>query len=464
MAGQMYRWLVEAVGSAGSHRSVYSHDTTLARRGLLTRADRRARELRSAGVGSGDVVVVALGNVVEFLVLLLASSQLDAVAVVTDAADGDRTFESITERMRVRACVRRPRGHGDPAPAYKVPLRNSRRLSGSLACLDVLENGVDSPSVALPPDAELVLESQGIGGAPRYIVHNAAAIRQAGKAARSLGLEGATRIVCAQPLTMPSFFCPVVLGWLASEAQLVLGEGPSLDRILSLVGAAERVVLVDTLRQALQVGRLRQSTRFQAPVAAVVPQATVPAAAGSVLEQRLDARPLQLLSLDELGILALRPLARNACFESLDGVELRSGAEMLSGGQEILARMHAPPTTVPAPAPDDPGTPGDTGGWLHTGYGGRFNKHGLVREVVGRDDGLVELEGRRACLNRVEDAMALHPRLTWVRAFLEHDADGAPELHLEYRATGSTDLDDLQDFAVGVLSPFMVPRVMQRVP
>ena len=55
-AGQIYRWLEEAVPSAGSQRSLDSQDTTLSRRGLLIRADKRARELAGLKVGAGDVV------------------------------------------------------------------------------------------------------------------------------------------------------------------------------------------------------------------------------------------------------------------------------------------------------------------------------------------------------------------------------------------------------------------------
>ena len=61
----MYRWLAEAVSHAGSPRSVYSQDTTMTRRGLLQRADRRARELANLGLRQGEVVVLSMGNVVE---------------------------------------------------------------------------------------------------------------------------------------------------------------------------------------------------------------------------------------------------------------------------------------------------------------------------------------------------------------------------------------------------------------
>ena len=53
-AGHFYTRLAEAVEHSGTPRSVYSQDTTLSRRGLLTRADRRARERAGLGGEEGD--------------------------------------------------------------------------------------------------------------------------------------------------------------------------------------------------------------------------------------------------------------------------------------------------------------------------------------------------------------------------------------------------------------------------
>ena len=70
--GHFYARLVDAVERSGTPRSVYSQDTTLSRRGLLTRADRRARELVGMGIGARDLVALSMGNVAEFLILLVA--------------------------------------------------------------------------------------------------------------------------------------------------------------------------------------------------------------------------------------------------------------------------------------------------------------------------------------------------------------------------------------------------------
>ena len=55
------------------------------------------------------------------------------------------------------------------------------------------------------------------------------------------------------------------------------------------------------------------------------------------------------------------------------------------------------------------------------------------------------------------------PRSLVVRANLVHAADGDPQVQLEFEATGETDVDDIEEHAVGHLPPFMVPRGFSRV-
>ena len=139
--GHFHARLVEAVDRSGTPRSVYSQDTTLSRRGLLTRAERRARELAGMGVGPRDLVALSMGNVAEFLILLVALSKLDAVAMPVDPANGDGTLLRATERLPVRAVIRRPRGLETAALDYPAgySVRSRKRLTSSLLTVDILE-------------------------------------------------------------------------------------------------------------------------------------------------------------------------------------------------------------------------------------------------------------------------------------------------------------------------------------
>lgn len=473
--GHMYRRLQEAVSHRGSARSVYGQDTTLSRRGLLTRADRRARELIGLGVGAGDLVALSMGNVVDLLVLLLATSKLGAAAAVVDPANGDRSLLELTERLPVRAVVRRPRGatlsttsrasagsgttgtmdYGDTAN-----VTSRRRLASSLLSVDVLEPQGDRP--ALPKGAEVVVEARGIGGVLRYVTVDGAALEVAGKASVSaLDLDEGARLLTAQPLTVPRFFLPVVLGWLASEAQLVMAEGPAVSSVLPLARAHERLVVVESVRQLLEMARAIKTAGAPVSLRPVIVQSSAASGLGRRLKAAFGDPGRQLLLLEELGVIAHRPLTRGSAFAPADGVSLCAGAAMETGGHEVLAQTPHEVSSVPQIPETHPGALADPP-FRHTGYAGRFSKTGALTEILGRDDGLVGLEGRRACLDQIEEAMLAHRRLTWVRAFVKR-TDGESELHVEYRATGQTEVEDLEEHAIGELPPHMVPRSLVRL-
>lgn len=461
--GHFHARLVEAVERAGAPRSVYSQDTTLSRRGLLTRAERRAKELAGLGIGRRDLVALSMGNVAEFLILLVALSKMDAIAMPIDPANGDRTLLDACRRLPVRAVIRRPRGLDSATLDYPegYHVRSRKRLASSLLTVDVLDPS-GATSVKIANDVELVMEARGIGGVVRDTMRTGEHLRQIGAAALStLALDAGAKILCAQPFTVPRFFDPVVLGWLESEAQLVMAEGPALESVVPIARTTENLIVVDAVRQLLELARQIRATGSTLPIIPVIPQATVPIENGKLIRQAFGTPLRQLLLLEEIGVLASRLMERTETFDAAVGVELCAGAAMNVGGNELLVRTPQRATTLPEVPAGQPGAASDDG-WVHTGYAGRFRGTTLV-EILGRDDGLVNLEGRRACLDSIEDAMLVHRRLTWVRAQLVHAADGDPQVQLDYEATGETDVDDIEEHAVGHLPPFMVPRAFVRV-
>lgn len=462
--GHFYARLFEAVERSGAPRSVYSQDTTLSRRGLLTRAERRAKELAGLGIGRRDLVALSMGNVAEFLILLVALSKLDAIAMPVDPANGDRTLLDACRRLPVRAVIRRPRGLDTAALDYPegYAVRSRKRLASSLLTVDVLEPPAAVAAVELSSDVELVMEARGIGGVARDTLRTGAHLHEIGRAAASaLALDAGAKILCAQPFTVPRFFDPVVLGWLASEAQLVMAEGPALDTVVPIARSTENLIVVDAVRQIIELARAVRASGSTLPLIPVIPQATVPLENGRMIRQAFGTAPRQLLLLEEVGVLASRVMERTETFVPAFGVELDAGVAMQSGGNEVLARTAQTATTLPPVPAGQPGAHA-SGGFVHTGYAGRF-KAGVLVEILGRDDGLVNLEGRRACLDSIEEAMLDHRRLTWVRAILVHTADGDPQVQLEFEATGETPVDDIEEHAVGHLPPFMVPRTFARV-
>lgn len=461
--GLMYRRLVETVSRAGSERSVRSPDGTLSRRGLLTRADRRARELSSMGLCAGQVVALAMGNVPDLLIGLLAASRLGAIAMPVDPALGDRPLVDAVARLPVRMVVRRPRGLAGGGVDYgdHARVRSRRRLAGTLLSVDALDPTRDDP-VTLPPGAELVVEARGIAGVARDAIRTGADLAAIGRAAASaLSLDDGMPILCTQPLTVPRFFDPVVMGWLASEAQLVMAEGSTPATLLPLARGLSCPVLVDAVRPLLELARAVRAGGGTVQVRPVVQESTAPGQLGRTLRAAFKQPGRQLLLLEEGGVLAHRTLVRGEAWTPADGVALQPGAAMQTGGQEVLMKLAHEVTTAPAVPATHPGALADPP-WRHTGYAGRFARDERLMEVLGRDDGLVHLEGRRACLDSIEDVVLAHRRVTEAEAWVAPSADGEPQVHLRYRATGTTELEDLEEHLIGALPPYMVPRHVTR--
>ncbi|MBK8717780.1 MAG: AMP-binding protein [Deltaproteobacteria bacterium] len=302
--GHFHARIVEAVDRSGTPRSVYSQDTTLSRRGLLTRAERRARELAGMGVGPRDLVALSMGNVAEFLILLVALSKLDAVAMPVDPANGDGTLLRATERLPVRAVIRRPRGLETAALDYPAGyiVRSRKRLTSSLLTVDILEPPESLAALPIGRDVELVMEARGIGGVLRDTLRTGAQLREIGRAARStLALDAGAKILCAQPFTVPRFFDPVVLGWLESEAQLVMAEGPAPGSVVPIARTTENLVVVESVRQLIDLARAVRAGGATLPIVPVIPQATVPIENGRMFKQAFGTSLRQLLLLEEVG-------------------------------------------------------------------------------------------------------------------------------------------------------------------
>lgn len=456
--GRIYGWLASAVKKRGSQRALYTAETTLSRRGLLTRADRRARELESFGLRPGEVLAVSLGNVADYFVALMGASKMGAIVFPIDPANGDRALVEAMRRVPVRAVLRRQRGlEGAPLEYPEgYTLASRRQMSASLIAIDVLDPPAD---LAPPPaDTELIVEAVGSDDVTRDVFRDAGQVEAIGlAAAHALELEAGTRLVCVQALTAPSFFDPVVLGWLASECQLVIAGGPGLDSALPLAQGAERIVAVDTTQNFLTLARALKVSNQTLELTPVLPGLSPSPLPGRLCKQRFGTEPRELLTLEETGVLGSRVAAKGNPFELAPGVELRPGG---SGG--LQARTGQAGTLVPSAPADTTGALSEDG-WIHTGYRGVFSRDGELKECSDRTDAIVRLEGRRASLDRIRAAMLEHQRIKWAQPVIEVDGEGEPILQVRYYATGQTELEDLDEHMIGELPPYMVPRVFERL-
>jgi acyl-CoA synthetase (AMP-forming)/AMP-acid ligase II len=463
MPGYLYNRLLAAVAEGGPQRTAYSHDTTLSRRGLLARVDRRARELASMGLGRGHVVVLALSHGIEFLVTAMALSKLEAILLPSDPLADERSLTKTADIIPLRAYIGRPHPAAQPLwtnarAGYRASSR--KRLTNSLLTVDLWEppHSLEAPEQLR--DTEVVMQTIAPGGTVRTMLRSAEQLHAIGAAsAHALALDGESRLFSAQPLSAPQVFDVVVLGWVASAAQLALGEGAGLSTSSGLFANARRLVVFESFEGFVALARECKVSGASLPIDCALADPTLTPGEAKVLRNLGGQAPHQLLFVEEFGILAARALERGAAYEPAHGVRLEAGGKMELGGHEIV--VCTPQQSRCIDAVDGPQSPADP--FARTGYAGRFSRSGALCDVIGRDDGLVYIEARRICLDGIERAMLAHPRLTWARAQRVFTDDGTPLVQLEYRATGEAAVEDLREFAVGSLAPHMVPRAFVRL-
>ena len=103
----LYGWLERAVKEKGGTKALIYRDTYLSWRGLMHRVKRRATEFKTAGVRSGDLVGLMLGNVPDFVILSLALSKLEAIPLPLDPTTSTRELEMLMSLAPLRAVITR---------------------------------------------------------------------------------------------------------------------------------------------------------------------------------------------------------------------------------------------------------------------------------------------------------------------------------------------------------------------
>ena len=451
MAGRLTSWLEAAAGRGGSKRAIYAPETTLSRRGVKTRVAKRARELAAAGVGPGDVVVVALGNVPDLLSSILACDALDAVALPLDPTMGDRGLEIVAERVGLKAVLRRPKGPDAPPPTFPGhEVRGRRRLPMSRIALDALAPASSRP--AAPAGARLLHLTPADDGGHLLLAWGDEAVGVAAdRVVPALELDEGRPLLCAGLLTVPLLTMVAVPAWLATGAPLVLADALDLATLRPHLSA-----------RPVGIGPASGFAAFAGhATAARVPPTLDLAVLGPATAKGLAAAfagtHRELLALEELGLLGTRPLAKGGPWTPCTGLTFRRGAAMSGGEDELLVTGARPPVALPPLAPDAPGTPADEAGALHTGFAARFDRGGRPTHIEGRDDALVWVDGRRGSLETVEQAALAHPEVTWARADLGAP-DGTDGARVELRYGATSPLDDLRPHMVATVPPHMVPE------
>ena len=446
MPGPLTSALDDAVDRGGNRRLLYAQETTLSRRGLRIRARKRAAELARAGIGTGDLVAVALGPSTETLVNLLACDRIGAPFILLDPAAGTRALDELAGALAVAAALRRPAGDDTAPPSWPGhAVRSRRRLAGGLTIFERLEPALERPRP--PAGTAYVLPAATTAGAPLFVFRATDRVCDLlASLPAAAGIHEGSAIVAAANIALAPLFETVVIPWIATAGALVLDDAPGAKALATARAAGEPLVALATDREG---GR-----RAAAGALGTVPWLGV----GPTRPPAASERSLrQVAYLEEIGPFAVRDGAGTS-FRPVAPWGAQPGAPMETGGCEWLVAGTGASERLPRPDEDAPGTPAGVGRWLHTGFAARFEGDGPI-EILGRDDGLFWYGGTRGSLEGIERCALSVEGVSACRAAWETGDDGEPSLVLTI--AGPADPERVRGFLREHLAPAFVPAAVR---
>jgi long-chain acyl-CoA synthetase len=504
----LYDWLKKAAKIQGNNKAVVYRDNYLSWRGLLHRVDRRAQELKSMGIKEGAWVGLMLGNVPDFVILALALSRLDAAIVPIDPTTGGRELELILAAAPLRALVTRPRGsegsisaNGTSAPVPPSTLPRSRvarpsapppreatpttaapgadaaevrrRLQGTLLTCSVYkrappDHGVDPIAVLLTADS--------LGDPKGVLRSDKNTIAAVDHAIAALGLTDKTKVLVAVPLFHAYGWDLGFLPTLKLGATMLLEEEVSARRIGKLVREHEVDVLPGTPSMYAELSRLPTAKKLEIKAPRYL-------AAGSRLDQAVadefyDKYGVRLMSCyhsTEAATIALDDSGKHPTTvgKSIEGVELKitapdgKAAASKEGLIWVKSKTLSPKSIGPFDGDASPGATRasgmvaigaiDKGGWLRTGDLGRLDKAGRL-QLVGREDDVVKVDGKRVALGEVEGCLEAFPKIKAAQATVVTDPMAGAMVVARVVMKQKCGAEEIIDHCARNLAPYKVPR------
>jgi acyl-CoA synthetase (AMP-forming)/AMP-acid ligase II len=480
----LYDWLQAIIKDhGGGGTALVYRDTYLSWRGLAHRADRRAQELSSFGVGAGTWLGVMLGNVPELVILAAAASKLGAVLVPLDPTTAGRELDMILEATPLRALITRPHGGDSPTPVPQSPAREGRRpgarhepegrrrLQGTLLNVHLYRR---QPAELPGVTPSVVLFTADAGGDPKGVVRGEpqlAAIAET--VAGALDIQAEERVLNAAPMHHAFGFDVGLLGPLRQGATLYLEDEVSVKRLGKLL-RDERIDLFPGTPSLFGVLSREVAVKPVSTKGArfVSSGAPLPPAVADAFVERYKVRLLASYHTTETGPLTLERSGKEpgTVGKPLDGVELRLGAagsEPPDAGQPApvwartagAASVFVPELTVPLRGSVPIGR-SDGDGWLRTGDLGWFDKGGRLI-LAGREDDVVKIDGKRVALGEVAGCLESFAKVRAAEARVAVDDFGGQIVVARVVAGGGCRADELIDHCARNLAPYKVPRQIE---
>jgi len=497
----LYRWLNEATNSRGTAKALVYRDTYLSWRGLQHRVERRAQEFVAMGIERGHWVGLMLGNVPDFAILALALSKIGAVVVPMDPTTGVRDLTLFLEVAPLRALITRPRG-GNELPSGNPPVTNiqrgrrrlepesRRRLQGTLLTCSIYRCDEDPPG-----EAEVVLLTADSSGDPKGVMRTAANLEASCQSlAECLEVTAEDRILSTVPLFAAYGFDLGLALALRYGATLYLEDEVSPRRIVKLLREQEVDLLPATPPLYATLAKLPTARPVKTKGARFLATgAPLSTATADAFRERWGVRIIPMYHTTEAGPISCdrKGLAPETVGKLLPGVSLRLGPADAEGRSPIWVRtasaaLHSV-STVESGAQDGPAKPSkgasseaspkaskkaspkaqtaahvpigsfDADGYLRTGDLGSLDKQGRLT-LLGREDDLVKVEGKRVALGEVEGCLESYPKVRAAQARVYVDEHGSAMVIASVVCSARCPAEEIIDHCARNLAPYKVPR------
>jgi len=432
-------WIDGCAVSAPNRAAILTADRTLTYEMLKAEIQSLAAGLANAGIRRGDVVVVHLSNVPEFVVAWLAINALGAVMQTVHTPYGIRELEHLIAHGGGMAAIapartkdRSPAGDivslRERLPALRLVVAVGGDVPGAINFSALLEQGRGKPP---PPGADandpfLLLHTSGTTSSPKAVsVTFNHFLSNARMCAAEFGLKPDDRILCLAPYTHLYGLYALELGFAAGATACLLDLFTPVGFVETLKWAKPTVLIAGPahiapcIQQRLFVGVDFTALRF-----AVLSGSTVPAALSAAFEDLLpNGRVVQAWGMTELQFGACsRPSdPRDVRFETIGratpGTELRvtdsEDRVLPSGGIGELQVRGCSLFSAYAGNPNASRVAFTADGWFRTGDLASMDEGGNVL-LRGRTKDLINRGGVKFNPIDMEIAIASHPAVAQV--------------------------------------------------
>jgi len=480
----LYRWLKDTVKQKGGAKALVYRDTYLSWRGLLHRVDRRASEFKTIGVRPGDWVGLMLGNVPDFVILSLALSKLRAAPLPLDPTTSTRELEMIMSVTPLRGLITRPRGGDAPLPSatpaagkkgaakHKQTPESRRRLQGTLLSCSIYPL---EPAAQPKGDEAIVaiLCTADSAGDPKPVERTQANMAaEADHVAHALGLTDEDRTLLTVPMFHSFGFDVGLAASLRVGAAVYLEDDVAPNRILKLIREHKITLFPGNATLFESMARLPSARPLtHKPVRLVSAGGGLVGSLADGFQKKFGVRPLGCFHTTETGTVSIdtKGQSGDTVGKPVEGVELRvtspkTGKTAASGRKGVLWVRSASVSRLELSAPlsiegSVPVGGRDGEGWYRTGDIASVDRGGRLK-LVGRDDDLVRVEGKRVALGEVEGCIESFPKVSAAQARVITDPLGGPMVvaKVVLKGKGKVDPEAIIDHCARNLSPYKVPR------